>query len=112
MLWSAEGAGVDGKPWPMLGSGMLRLPPGSHTAEPAAKRDAIDVKDLNATLKTAAAEGRKVTFTYQSESRALVSFDRRPATLEIDGAPGSTACLEGSTCTILLPAGEHRVAAQ
>ncbi len=112
MLWSAEGAGVDGKPWPMLGSGMLRLPPGSHTAEPAAKRDAIAVKDLNATLKTAAAEGRKVTFTYQSESRALVSFDRRPATLEIDGAPGSTACLEGSTCTILLPAGEHRVAVQ
>ena len=80
--------------------------------EPAAKREGIAIKDLNATLKTAAAEGRKVTFTYQAESRALVSFDRHPATLEIDGTPGSTTCLEGSNCTILLPSGEHRVAVQ
>ncbi len=112
MLWAAEGASVDGKPWPVLGAGTLRLPPGPHALEPAAKRDAIAITDLNATLKTAAVDGKRVQFTYLSDSRALARFDRRPATMEVDGASFPTGCLEGSNCTLVLPAGEHRVTVQ
>ena len=112
MQWPAEGATVDGKPWPLLGAGILRLPPGSHTVEPAPKREAIAVTDLNATLRTASVEGRKVTFSYVSDSRAVARFDRRPVSVDVDGAAVATSCLAGSDCAMLLPGGEHKVTIQ
>ena len=110
--WSAEGATVDGKPWPLRSATLLRLPAGRHTAEPGPRRDALSVTDLNATLKSASAEGKRVLFDYSSDSRAIVSFDRKPARVEVDGQPWSAACIEQTECTLLLPKGDHRVVAQ
>jgi hypothetical protein len=110
--WTGEGAMVDGKPWPMLSKTLLRLPAGKHIIEPAARREAIAITDLNAKLKSAGLEGKRVVFEYSSDSRAIVQFDRRPAQLEIDGQAFPSVCLEASNCSLLMPKGDHRVVAQ
>jgi hypothetical protein len=72
MSWSAEGALVDGKPWPALGSSAIRLPAGGHTVEPSLRREPITLIDLNATLRSAAVESnRRIAFEYSSDSRAI-----------------------------------------
>ncbi len=110
--WAGGGVLVDGKAWPMVTNTTVHLPAGSHVIEAGARRDAISVSDLNATLRTASSDGKRVRFRYQSDSRAIVLFDRRPATIEVDGQPYSTACVEASECAVLLPRGDHEVAAQ
>jgi hypothetical protein len=112
LTWHGEGATVDGKPWPMLSKTLLRLPAGKHTVEPTARRDTIAVIDLNAKLKSAGVEGKRVAFEYSSDSRAIVRFDRRPGQLEIDGRPFPSGCAEAGDCTLLMPKGDHRVVAQ
>jgi len=116
--WPAgEGALVDGKPWPIQSATVLYLPEGTHAIEPAPKRDGISVIDLNAKLRSASVEsGKRVTFDYSSDSRAIVRFDRKPARMEVDGElfPAglpSAACAEPGECAVLLPRGTHRVTA-
>jgi hypothetical protein len=96
---------VDGKPWPVQSATALRLPRGSHVIEPAAKRDGLALIDLNAQLQSASAEGRRITFEYSSDSRAIARFDRKPAHIELDGFA------IGATEVLLLPRGVHRVTA-
>ena len=69
------GAAVDGKPWPFVASGFVRLPAGTHTVQASSRIAGLTVIDLNARLKTGgiAAEGR-ITFEYASDSRAIVRF--------------------------------------
>jgi hypothetical protein len=105
--WTGEGALVDGKPWPTLSATALNLPAGSHVVEPAPKREAISLLDLNAKLRSAFIEfGRRIVFEYSSESRAIAVFDRKPSRLLLDGVPCSAT---GSA--VLLPRGDHRVTA-
>jgi hypothetical protein len=106
-----EGALVDGKPWPVQSATALRLPAGAHVIEPAPRRDGIGLVDLNGTLLSAAAEpGRRLTFEYSSQSRAIARFDRKPSRVEVDGEMIETRCVEAD-CAILLPRGTHRVLA-
>lgn len=108
---AAEGALVDGKPWPLQSATTLILPAGAHVVEPAGKRDGIAAIDLNAKLISAAAEsGRRIVFDYTSDSRAIVRFDRKPARMEVDGETYPT-CAAGADCAVLLPRGTHRVSA-
>ena len=112
MNWTGEGALVDGKSWPVQSPTAIRLPAGSHTIEPAARRESIALIDLNATLRSAAIEsGRRIMFEYSSDSRAIARFDHKPSHVEVDSAPFSTACAESSDCAIMLPHGDHRVVA-
>jgi len=85
--WTAEGALVDGKPWPVQSATSLHLPAGAHVVEPAApKREGISLIDLNAKLRSAFVEsGKRVVFAYSSESRAIARFDRKPSHLDVDG---------------------------
>jgi hypothetical protein len=112
LMWGADGALVDGKAWPMLSKTSVRLPPGPHVVEAAARRDSLAVEDLNASLRSASSDGKRIAFEYSSDSRAIVRFDRRPQQMEIDGAIATAACIEGSDCAVMLPRGEHRVSAQ
>ncbi|MGA2712699.1 MAG: hypothetical protein ABSG41_06300 [Bryobacteraceae bacterium] len=115
--WPAsEGALVDGKPWPLQSAAVLYLPAGSHTVEPAPKRDGISVIDLNAKLRSAAESGKQIMFEYSSDSRAIVRFNRKPVRMEVDGElfPAGfppAACAEPGECAVLLPRGTHRVTA-
>ena len=38
IAWTAAGAQVDGKPWPLLSANAVLLPAGTHVVEPAPKR--------------------------------------------------------------------------
>ena len=105
LTWKSEGALVDGKPWPVQSATALRLPPGIHTIAPAPRRTAITLTDLNAKLRKAGADGKKIFFEYTSDSRAIARFDRKPSQVEVDG--NSITPAE----TILLPKGDHRVTA-
>lgn len=109
LVWAGEGAQVDGKPWPLLSQTLLRLPAGKHVVERAARREGLAVLDLNASLRSASAEGKRLWFDYSSDSRAIVRFDRKPAQMELDGRPFAVECVSGSACTILLPGGNHSV---
>ena len=112
LTWPAAGALVDGKPWPLVSSTGVRLPTGAHAVEPAAKRDGISISDLNATLRTASIDGKRIKFRYSSDSRAIVRFDRKPSGMEVDGKEFAPVCVESSHCAVLLPRGEHEVVAQ
>lgn len=110
-LKSGEAALVDGKPWPIQSATGIRLPAGSHVIERGPGRDAISIIDLNAKLKSASAEGKRITVDYSSASRAIARFDRKPMRLEIDGASVVPACADANDCAVLLPRGDHRITA-
>jgi hypothetical protein len=104
---------VDGKPWPAQSATTLHLPAGPHTIEPTAKREAISLIDLNGKLRSASTEpGKRIAFEYSSESRAIARFDRRPSRLELDGAEFAFDCSATGECAVLLPRGDHKVAAR
>jgi hypothetical protein len=104
--WTAEGALVDGKPWPVQSPTSLHLPAGAHVVEPAPRREAISLIDLNAKLRSASVEsGKRVVFAYSSESRAIARFDRKPSHLDVDGVAYRPDSI------VLLPRGDHRVTA-
>jgi hypothetical protein len=110
--WPAsEGAIVDGKPWPAQSTTALHLPAGSHVIEAAAKRDGMSLIDLNANLRSAAESGKRITFAYSSESRAIARFNRKPSGIEVDGTPLTIACEDAADCAVLLPRGAHQVIA-
>lgn len=110
LRWTGEGALVDGKPWPAQSATAVRLPAGSHTVEPAGKRDGISLIDLNAKLRSASIEpGERVNFEYSSESRAIARFDRKPSRMNVDGSAYPAACDAPGECAVLLPRGDHRV---
>jgi hypothetical protein len=109
--WTAPGARVDGKSWPVLSSSILRLPPGPHIVEAAPKRNAIALIDLSAKLLSASESSGRLTFEYSSDSRAIARFDRKPVRLEVDTAPVTAPCTTPDHCTVLLPRGTHRVVA-
>ncbi len=102
---SDEGALVDGKAWPVQSPTAIYLPAGSHRIEPAAKREGITLIDLNAQLRSAAAEAKRLTFEYSSESRAIARFDRTPSRIEVDGE------MFPAQSVVLLPRGTHHVTA-
>jgi hypothetical protein len=109
LIWPGGGALVDGKPWPLVTDSAILLPAGTHLAQPAPRRQGISITDLNATLLSATAEGKEVTFRYSGRSRAIVRFDRKPAGISVDGEMFRDECMEGSECAVLLPRGEHSV---
>jgi hypothetical protein len=102
---AADGALVDGKPWPVQSPTAIYLPAGVHRIEPAPRRDGLTLIDLNAKLRSAAVDSRRLTFEYSSDSRAIARFDRKPTLLEVDGDAFP------ADKVVLLPRGSHRVTA-
>ena len=109
VMWSRGDALVDGKAWPVSGNGRVRIPAGAHVIDTGAARDGLTITDLNATLRRASVEGKRVVFEYSSDSRAIVQFDRQPTRVEVDGVAISASCLGESGCSMMLPRGDHRV---
>ncbi len=53
---------------------------------------------------------REIRFTYTAQSRALVSINREPVDITIDGQPYQSPVMKGNDCfTVFLPPGEHAV---
>lgn len=97
---------VNGKPWPVRDDQTVWLPAGLHTIEPGSKEVPARLLDINASLQEASATAAGLEFAYKSDSRAFARFDRRPAALEIDGAPASPVLVEDM---LVLPRGQHIV---
>ena len=67
------------------------------------------VPTFNGDLRTAAAKGANIDFSYQSSARALAVLERKPSRLEIDGIAVNPQ-MQGPT--LLLPKGQHLVTLQ
>ena len=53
---------------------------------------------------------REVTFTYESNTRTLISLSSVPTSVTVDGKPYSFTVMKGNDCyTIFLPRGKHSV---
>jgi hypothetical protein len=111
IAWSG-GAMVDGKAWPIGANGYVRLPGGRHVVEPGPEASSIRLSDLNARLMNAAMDGGRISVEYESDSRAVATFNRKPGGMTVDGTPYAARCEGTGECAVLLPRGHHRVEAQ
>jgi hypothetical protein len=104
-------AKVNGRLWPVADEQTLWLPPGPVAIEPAAVELPLRVLDFNGDLKSAAVQGGTVDLAYASSGRAIAVLDRRPVTVEIDGAMAKPPILEAGAgrFAVLLPRGQHLI---
>ncbi len=109
--WSGP-ALVDGSPWPAADGSTLWLPAGAHVIEPGATEPAARLLDFSGELKAAASRARGIEFAYSSSSRAIAIVDRRPASIEIDGAEAALEPFDAGPGRfgLFLPRGQHVVA--
>jgi len=103
---------VDGKAWPLESGGYIRLPGGRHVLEPVQEKHSLRLLDLNARLIDAGMNGGRIAVEYESDSRAVARFDRKPARMTVDGEPFAARCDGTGDCAVLLPRGHHRIEAQ
>ncbi|HLK46631.1 MAG TPA: hypothetical protein VKT49_00775 [Bryobacteraceae bacterium] len=104
------GATVDGQAWPVRDESFLWLPPGLHSVQPAAEISGLRLLRLNGDLKTARfLNAGGIEFSYQNSSRAIATFDRPLARIEIDGV-GQAISFAGPA-SVLLPRGQHVITA-
>lgn len=104
-----EGAAlVNGKLWPITDGKFVWLPPGPAVVEPAPDSQVMRVLDFNGGLRSAGHRKGSVEIAYHSAHRAIAVLDRKPAAVELDGAPYPVEWLEdGNRFVILLPRGQH-----
>ena len=97
---------VDGLPWPAADGSTLWLPAGSHSIEPGAVPAAPALLRFSGGLKSARvlAAGR-ISFSYDSASRAIVILDSVPKAFQVDGV----TCENPVTPVLFLPRGQHVV---
>ena len=110
LRWTG-GALVDGRPWPVLSDGLVWLPGGVHSVEPAPESNGPRVVDFNGDLQ-AARYGHTggIELAYRSTSRAFAVLDRAPVKVIIDGL--ETRPELAGPATLILPRGQHLVAIQ
>jgi uncharacterized protein YdaL len=92
------------------------VPAGTHAIDisPDAARRFSDhqiqprILSISGELLSAVYAARTITFEYASTGRTLVSFDREPVTIRIDGVPQVYQVLKGNDCfSVFLPSGRH-----
>ena len=101
---------LDGRPWPAADGETLWLPVGRHTVAPAARFPAVRLLDLTGELLAADNLAGGLEFSYRSDARAFAVVDKRPHSVEIDGAAVQPEVLVTvSGFTLRLPRGQHSV---
>jgi hypothetical protein len=102
---------VNGRPWPVADERTLWLPPGPVAIEPSQTVLPLRVLDFNGDLKSAAVQGGSVDLAYSSAGRAIAILDRRPASVEVDGANANPPILDAGAgrFAVLLPRGQHLI---
>lgn len=101
---------VNGRPWAAKDEETVWLPRGQHTLEPGAEDPAVILRHLSAELKNLHSAGRRLEFHYQSNTRAIATFEEAPARLWIDGIQIAAPVYEATEgYYLLLPPGEHLV---
>jgi hypothetical protein len=102
---------VNGRLWPVADDRTLWLPPGPVAIEASPAQIPLRVLDFNGDLKSASVQGGSVDVAYASSGRAIAILDRRPVSVEIDGAVAKPAILEAGPgrFAVLLPRGQHLI---
>ncbi len=101
---------VNGKLWPVAGEGVVWLPPGTHTVEPAAEEPPLRILRLNADLVSAEANGESVEIAYEASARAYAVLERRPTRVLLDGFEELVKGLETEEGFVVsLSRGQHLV---
>jgi hypothetical protein len=102
-------ASLDGRLWPVRDRDHLWAPPGKHVIEPAATAPRASLVDFNGVLEAATSLPEGIEVQYTARSRALATFDRKPARVVLDGQEGQLELLgqSGSGYVVRLPQGRH-----
>ena len=102
-------AAIDGMPWPVAGQGTVRVPAGAHVLTPSSTRPPVSILDLAAELTSATATASASEIGYEAQARAWTLLDRKPARIELDGAPSQIVplALGDGTWLVELPRGQH-----
>jgi uncharacterized protein YdaL len=104
--------------WPAWGENFLSLPAGKYRITPAAKRftpvdtSVLDLRLLRFTgnLESIKPTSRGVEFAYESSTRVLALFNRRPFEIHVDGNVAAEAPVPDSGAnSVHLPSGRHTV---
>ena len=101
---------VDGRPWPVRDAALVWLTPGEHVISPSSQDIALELRDFNGTLRTAAVVPGGLTFSYESNSRALATLSAHPKHVEVDGEVFDSS--SGLFCCSTRPAHRDRDASR
>ncbi len=97
---------IDGKSWPVQDSEFVLAPAGQHRLSVALEKPCLTLRDFNGGIRSATAMNERLDISYEDPTRAIVVLSSAVSSIEIDGAPLTTAKQSGA---ILLPAGQHLV---
>jgi tetratricopeptide (TPR) repeat protein len=108
-LWKGP-VEVDGKLWPVRNGDLVLAPAGHHRITATAVEPPLAIADFNGRIQSATVLKSEVDLSYESRTRALVSFDRDVASIDLDGAPFWKAGENSDSLAAILPAGQHLLA--
>jgi uncharacterized protein YdaL len=108
---------IDGVPLSPARENSFVIPAGEHqlvfhTQSSNLSTNALQPRILSITgnLLSASYDNRTMEFAYESAMRTLVSINREPTQVKVDGAEYAHAVMKGNDCfTIFLPKGKHTV---
>jgi len=104
-------AKVNGQTWPVHDDSTLWLAAGLNTIERANKDAPVRILNFNGNIQTASASANGLSFSYQSNARAIAILSARPTHVEIDvgQASGLSGQTGGLSNVLFLPRGQHIV---
>ncbi len=109
---------LDGRLWPCHNKTLVWIPPGQHRLEPARRQDdlidtselATRLVDISGELLGADSVSTAIDVEYNSDERCLLTFNKRPYKLMLDGVPAKLSTVQlGEEFTVVAPPGEHRI---
>jgi hypothetical protein len=110
--------GLDGVPMSPMRENLFLIPAGNHrintnvtqTASFSTHELETRIMSMVGNLISLSYGARSATFEYESDTRALVSVNREPTSIFVDGKDYAFTSLKGNDCySVLLPAGRHTV---
>ncbi|MGA2575896.1 MAG: hypothetical protein ABSH24_07715 [Bryobacteraceae bacterium] len=107
LRWSGP-ALVDDLPWPVRSDSLLFLPAGAHSVQAGGNAPTLCVTRFNGELASAQMAGANaIELSYLSSARACAVLNRKPVSVEIDGAESLPD--PAGPNAIFLPRGQHLV---
>jgi uncharacterized protein YdaL len=107
---------IDGVPLSPVRENLFLIPAGMHTIWTNVDQGAsfsaysLQTRILSCTgnILSCVYEVRSVVFDYESDTRTLVSINREPSSVTVDGREHTFSALKGNDCySLMLPAGKH-----
>lgn len=108
---------IDGTPAAPARENDYLVPSGTHHVVFSTNHENLSSHELQprimgftGVLTSVAYNQREIRFTYTTQSRVLVSINRAPVDMTIDGQPYQSPVMKGNDCfTVFLPSGDHSV---